>query len=145
MAPFRKDPVNGQDDRLLQRAHPTLGLLEFDPEEEAWVVAATLGRCHVRFLVGGELEPDPRLVDRAALVLADHESFQKDVCRFLELEADARSQFSREIRHLEVADVCFFWPDRPNDAMLFFTGSDDARVWHCDYLDGHPSSLTFDS
>jgi hypothetical protein len=145
MTSLWKKLLHKQEERLVQRGHPSLGLLEFDPEEEAWVARATLGGRRIRILVVGELEPDPRLVDRAAHVFADYESFQKDITRFLELEAADRPQFSDEIRHLEVADVCFYWPDRPKDAMLFFAGSDDSRVWHCDHLDGCPSLLTFDS
>jgi hypothetical protein len=145
MAPFWKDLIGGQQERLLQRGHPILGLLEFDPEEEAWVVTTAVGPDQVRVLIGGDREPDPQLVDSAARLVSDSESFVKNISRFLEQQAEARPESSREIRGLRVAAVCFYWPDRRNTAMVFFAGPHESKVWHCDYLDGNPSSLAFDS
>jgi hypothetical protein len=41
--------------------------------------------------------------------------------------------------------VCLFWPERPNDGMLYFKGPDETRVWRSDYRNRLAEGLGFDS
>ena len=41
--------------------------------------------------------------------------------------------------------VCLFWPDRPDDGMIYFQGPDESRVWRCDYVSRKPRGPNFDS
>lgn len=43
-------------------------------------------------------------------------------------------------------EVCLFWPERPNDGMLYFkTENETGRLWHSDYRNRTPVGLSFDS
>jgi hypothetical protein len=53
--------------------------------------------------------------------------------------------WSKEMAELTIEDVCLFWPDRPNDGMIYFHGPDETRVWRCDYVNREPRDLGFDS
>jgi len=55
------------------------------------------------------------------------------------------TQFADEIRQLTIEDVCLFSPDRPEDGMIYFNGSDEFRVWRCDYVALKRRRLGFDS
>ena len=76
--------------------------------------------------------------------------FSRKVADFLEREAremeGARQpRPAEEIRQLTLESICLFWPDRPDDGMLYFDGPDEYRVWRCDYVDREPRALGFDS
>ena len=55
------------------------------------------------------------------------------------------TQYADEIRQLAIQDVCLFWPDRPDDGMIYFKGPDEFKVWRCDYVARKPQGLGFDS
>jgi hypothetical protein len=133
-----KGPPNGI-------SHPCLGSVRFDEGEDSWVAQLAVEGHSVRFVIGGDREPDTQLLAKAESIVGSLDRFLADVGHFLEREAASRPRDSREIAQLRVADICLFWPDRPNDGMIFFSGPDAARVWRCDYLDGTLSSLGFDS
>lgn len=125
--------------------HPALGSIEFDPEEDSWSATPKVGDQQVRFLIGGKDAPDPTLLAQAVAILEDFDRFCRTVHEFLKREAMARPRFTQEILQLRVADVCLFWSDRPNDSMIYFSGPDRFRVWHCDYVNREPVALAFDS
>ena len=77
----------------------------------------------------------------------DYESFKKAVRNCIEAESrdypeDAKSELAR----LEIDNISLFWPDRPNDGMIFFRGSEhDNRLWRCDYIARKPTGLGCDT
>ena len=42
-------------------------------------------------------------------------------------------------------DVWLFWPDRPDNGMIYFQVPDESRVWRCDYVSRKPRGPGFDS
>lgn len=134
-----------EEERVLRQEHVQLGVLEFDPDEGVWVATLTRDNRPIRVRVGGEREPDRQLVDRAVHLFEDFEAFKSQIVEFLRLEGAARPHLADALRVLTIGEVCLFWPDRPGDAMVFFAAPDSCRIWHCDYLGGQPSGLSFDS
>ena len=53
--------------------------------------------------------------------------------------------FSSEIRALAIRNICLFWPNRPDEGIIFFDGPDQFRCWRCDLGNGVPVGLNFDS
>ena len=130
-------------ERLIQKAHPLLGLLEFDPDSEGWVTR--MPGQPIRFVIGGDTAPDPLLMESAARVLQRHNAFLHDMALFLERCTSEQPLHADEIRRLVASDVCFLWPQRPESAMVFFSGPNVSHVWHCDYDAGGLAYLVFDS
>lgn len=140
---FWKDVFGPPKERLIQKGHPQLGLLEFDPDNEGWVT--TIPGQPIRFVIGGDTEPNARLMESAAKVLERRDAFQHDTALFLERCTSQQPLHADEIRRLVASEVCFFWPHRPESAMVFFSGPNVSHAWHCDYDAGRLAYLTFDS
>ena len=123
-----------------------LGPLVHDRGEDWWTGTATCpdGR-RLSFKLAGERAPHPLLLAHARDIVAAHREFARTVSAFLVAEADAHERFADEVRKLEVGEICLFWPDRPDDGMIYFTGPDESRLWRCDYVDRRPVGLGFDS
>jgi hypothetical protein len=73
--------------------------------------------------------------------------FMKTINEFLEAEAAAQPKRAKSIRRLKLAEVCLFWPKRPDDGMLYFATeeADDQEVWRSDYVARMPSGLGCDT
>jgi hypothetical protein len=125
--------------------HPRLGRIDFDPDEALWIAKVRVSDQMIRLLFAGETAPDERLVLHGESILADFDRLALKVHAVLQAEAASRPRYAEEIRELVISDVCLLWPDRPDDGMIYFSASDRFRVWHCDYIDRVPQSLTFDS
>jgi hypothetical protein len=124
---------------------PRLGRIEFDDGEGSWSAIPMIDGRAIRFLIGGDDLPDQGLVQHAVAILDDIEAFRRRIRGFLQVEAAAKPRFANEIKQLEISHVCLWWPNRRDDGMIYFTGPDRFRVWRCDYIDGTPTSLGFDS
>ena len=125
--------------------HSSLGPIEFDEEEEAWVAHPTIAGRTIRFVFGGEQEPGRMLIPEAESIVKQFDEFHASIRGFLEREATSKPGLAQEIEQLEISHVCLFWPERPNAGMIFFSSSNGSRVWHCDYINRAPKSLGFDS
>lgn len=112
-----------------------------------WVARVTIQGRLVRFEIGGHYEPDPTLIARAHEILNSFDQLDAGVTRFLADQAarDEWAPFASEISSLSIDDICLFWPRRPDDAMIFFTGPDKCRCWRCDLIGRVPAGLGFDS
>jgi hypothetical protein len=123
-------------------SHQTLGVLTYSEDEAAWLSEPTIG---FRFRLAGEEGPDGALIAHAESVARDPSTFKRMVAEFLEVEARISKDKEDTVRGLEIEMLCLFWPERPNDGMIYFTGGDQYGVWRCDYKNGAPVALGFDS
>jgi hypothetical protein len=137
-----RDPVGQVDDEQLGPL-----VLNDGGAEGCWVARPTAQGRPVCFQIGGRYEPDPALIARARDLLGSFDRFAADVAAFLAAEAARApwSPFAAEIRALVIRDICLFWPQRPDDGMIFFDGPDECRCWRCDLIGGVPGGLGFDS
>jgi hypothetical protein len=72
-------------------------------------------------------------------------NFLKSVSDFLKHEAEEKKGAAEEINQLKIESFVLCRPNRPDEAMIYFTGPDEFRLWRCDYVKGKLSSLTFDN
>jgi len=83
----------------------------------------------------------------ARAIAASADAFRSKVRELLVAESkrvgDGRA--SEEILALEIENVCLWESGPPVTGMIYFLGGDDDRVWRCDYEDGEPKDLGFDS
>lgn len=147
---------NTKDDRLLDNReresqpvdneihHPILGLLRFDDDFECWKARARNGDDVLNFAIAGTEEPDSRLINHALDILSNCRRFRAMMDEFLRSEIGRLAGYEREIEQLTIDEVCLFWPDRPDDGMIYFNCPNDIRVWRCDYIGGKPRCLGFD-
>jgi hypothetical protein len=128
---------------------PQLGplILNDGGTDGCWVGRVTFQGRPVKFEIGGNTEPDTALVARAREIFESFDRFNREVMSFLDHEAAQKEwePAANEIRSLTISDVCLFWPDRPDDGMIFFDGPDECRCWRCDLIGRAPVGLGFDS
>jgi hypothetical protein len=125
-----------------------LGELRLSQNATWWEGSTTVGSRSIGFKIGGEDEPDAKLIAHAHDIVRSLPEFEQLVSAFLAEEARAvkhLTRFTDEIRQLTIEDVCLFWPHRPDDGMIYFKGPDEFRVWRCDYVARKPRGLGFDS
>jgi hypothetical protein len=123
-------------------------LLSWSQDDEAWLSRVEHHATGFVFQITGTPQPDAALVRHAADILQKKEEFVFSVQRFLAAEAASSSRlsaFKAEIASLKIERVCLFWPDRPEDGMIYFDGGSDGRVWRSDYISRVPKGLGFDS
>ncbi len=123
---------------------PVIGELVLSSDGDWWEGALTADGTSVRFQLGGDREPSLALVSHAHDIIHGFAIFSRTISDFLASEAAAQAASADEIRRLTLESVCLFWPDRPNDGMLYFNGPDEYRVWGCDYINRKPQRLRFD-
>jgi len=123
-------------------SHPTLGIFTYSDDESAWLSEPLVG---FRFHLAGDEAPDGALVAHAESVARDPATFKDMVAGFLEEEARTLKDKEDTVRKLEIEMLCLFWPQRPDDGMIYFTGGDQYGVWRCDYKNRRPIGLGFDS
>jgi hypothetical protein len=125
---------------------PLLGTLKFDPEVGAWRSSVTVPSGRIKFLIGGDIEPDARLRSHATEIASSADAFLRRIREYLEREAVRDVRWADHVRALALEEVCLYWPKRPDDGMLYFSGPDeDHRVWRCGYVEREPQRLGFDS
>ena len=125
--------------------HERLGVFRFDKDLDGWRSQITAEGAPLGFLICGNQEPDPVLVQHAIDIVEGEAAFRARVAAFLRDEAIRQPLWAAEISELEIQDVNLFWPERPDDGMIYFTGPDEYRVWRCDYVNRVPQDLGFDS
>ncbi len=122
-----------------------LGALDWDDDEEAWVVPAHRSNAAFRVLVAGRDRPDERLMPHARELSADPRPLLDQVPDFLDAAARDAQIAADEIRGLRVESVFLPWPDAPDDGMVYFEGPNtEERLWRCDYADRRLRWLGFD-
>jgi hypothetical protein len=116
-------------------------------DEDWWVATVNVEGRSLGFKIGGDTRPAPELLAHARDIVRSYGAFREKVRAFLDREAGKQDHLADEARALEIEDVCLFWPDRPNDGMIYFRGDgrEDGRVWRCDYVNREPIGLGFDS
>ena len=143
--PLKEPPV----ERVETVGHGVLGELRFDREREAWVASVETSAARIEFEIGGTKGPDERLLSHAVDIVQTPEEFLASVKRFLDVEAGQHPRASQKIQQLTLETVCLWWPDRPDDGMLYFASPDDPLqdhgVWRCDYVGRTPRGLGCDT
>ncbi len=122
-----------------------LGELVLSDDADWWERTVKIDGRSVQFQVSGDHKPSPALISHAHGIVCDFSTFSHSVTEFLAAAASAQPPATDEIRQLTLKSVCLFWPERPNDGMLYIHGPDEYRVWRCDYIDRKPQGLVFDS
>lgn len=121
-----------------------LGDLVLSNDGDWWESTISIDGSSVQFQLGGDCEPSPPLISHAHDIVREFSDFSHIVSEFLAAEAANQPRAADEIRQLTLESVCLFWPNRPNDGMLYFHGPDEYRVWRCDYINRKPQGLGFD-
>ncbi len=125
-----------------------LGTLSWSSDIEAWVTVPQHRGLGFVFEIAGTPRPDAELRKRVAQIAAKKEEFSRAVQRVLaEESASARhlKAYKDEIAGLKIESVCLRWPHRPANGMIYFAEGRNYRLWRCDYVDGVPKALGFDS
>ena len=125
-----------------------IGTLTWSADDEAWLSDPSHCNLGFRFQISGTPEPDKQLIAHAGDIISARDSFVETISRFLEEEGKrvrTLRPYREEMKNLRVETICLFWPDRPNDGMIFFGGGKDFRSWRCDYIGRQPTGLGFDS
>ena len=121
-----------------------LGALRLSAEEDWWEATVSTVNGIVGFKIGGDSAPSRVLIAHAQDIVRTFDDFVRIVGEFLAEEARRKRPYAEEIRQLRIEEVCLFWPERPEDGMIFFKGGNEFRVWRCDYIGGKPERLGFD-
>ncbi|MEG3792148.1 hypothetical protein V1318_18680 [Lysobacter sp. CCNWLW3] len=136
-----------------------LGKLSFNDDVEAWESVAKIGGEEIKFHIAGDwgkeqvvIGPSLRLIGEAEQLAARFEEFSVAVREFIEAQIDqnpALNEWRDELRRLKIAQICFFWAERPSDGEIVFssdTGGDAGRIWACAIKNGKPApTLSFSS
>lgn len=131
--------------RVTQVEDSVLGKLLLSEDEDWWEGHVKIGEKRVGFKLGGHTEPSRELLAHAHDIIWAFDDFERMVAAFLLAETERLKLFAEEIRKLVIDEICLFWPDRPNDGMIYFVGSNEFRLWRCDYLNRKPTKLGFDT
>ena len=126
---------------------PLLGRFVFNRDNRWWETQALLGGQPVTFVIGGNEQPDPGLLNHARDIFARFAEIDTRVRAFLDREAQSPKLRGAvaEISNLRIESINLLWPKRPNDGMIFFAGSSNDRIWRCDYVGREPQGLGFDN
>lgn len=146
------------DQRPIERRieNAILGALIYSDDDEAWITEESSGKLKFRFYISGSEDrseskriADPELVKQAELVALSQDTFIAEVMAYVRSEAETRKLhrgWESEIAQLRIETLCLFWPKRPRDGQISFSGGNNFRLWRCGYLDGKPGGgLGFDS
>ncbi|MDP3981368.1 MAG: hypothetical protein Q8Q33_08160 [Chlamydiota bacterium] len=118
-----------------------LGTMLFYKDTTSWEVL-TKG---IKFeIAGDDVQPDPRLLSHAHDIERSIHRFLESISGFLKEEAEVKTGAAEEIKKIKIESIVLCWPDRPNDGLIYFKGSDNDHLWRCDYINRKPMNLTFD-
>jgi hypothetical protein len=148
MIPKLLDFLRGQPRLPLRElVDPVLGRCVPEQEERWWEATVKVGDQTIGFTLGGDLEPDPALLEHARQIVAELDAFRARVAAFLAGEAAGTADpiVRAEIEILQIEEVCLFWPDEPGDGVIYFAGPSEDRVWRCDYVEKQCRDLACDS
>ncbi len=125
-----------------------MGPLTLDEYDDWWNCAVWIAEQTIGFKIGGDVEPNGALVAHAHDIVRSFDAFSTLIREFLAAEATRLEpdwpEAKNEINQLVIEDICLFWPERPDDGMIFFKGSNENWSWRCDYIGRKPEALGFD-
>jgi hypothetical protein len=146
------------DKRPIERQieNDILGTLVYSDDDEAWLTIPESGKLKFGFYIAGSDDftapmrvPDPVLVKQAEAVALAQDQFVAEVMAYVQSECKGKRMhrgWESEIADLRIETLCLFWPKRPRDGQISFSGGRNYRLWRCGYLDGKPGGgLGFDS
>lgn len=133
-----------------------LGPLIYSDDDKAWLTEETSKELKFGFYIAGSEDiasasqmPDPALIKQAESVARSQDQFIAEVMAYVNEECRTKrlhKGWEGEIGQLQIETLCFFWPKRPRDGQISFSGGNNYRLWRCGYLDGKPcGGLSFDS
>ena len=114
-------------------------------DESWWEATVAIGERKIGFKIGGEAKPALGIISHANDIVANFTTFFRVIREFLLFDAKRLPAAAEEIIQLQIEDICLFWPLRPDDGMIYFTGPTEDRFWRCDYIQRKPKRLGFDS
>lgn len=117
-------------------------------DEGWWKATVATGDFSLSFMIGGSGRPAASLVAHARELVGAPEAFATKVRSFLEREVASQEHlrpFVDEISTLRIEAVSLSDPAKPHDGMIWFGDVSSGRLWRCDYRDGEPTGLGFDS
>lgn len=136
---FRKrQPLPPYEDSLL-------GVVIFNEEEHLWEASVQTEHRKFKIYIAGKKAPEPTLLPHAREVASQSQEFEDKIVRFLADQASSFPGGEDEVRSLQLESLNLFWPNRPEDGMVYFDGGGEGRVWRCDYIKKNPVALGFDS
>jgi hypothetical protein len=120
---------------------------ELKPEDMWWAASVWRGSDSFQFGIGGDGAPDVALLKHAHDIFNNYDLFKKAVRDFIESESrDYPDDIKAEVAELEIDFIALYWPNRPDDGMIFFRNpSKTFRVWRCDYVGRKPTGLGCDT
>lgn len=121
--------------------------LRWSKDDEMWEAQTRVGEEIIGFFIADDSSPSAALIAHARDIVARVPDFKREVASFLSDEVQKQkhlTRFASEIGQLTIEHVCLMWPERPDDGMIYFAGSDEDRCWRCDYVSRKPKSLEFD-
>jgi hypothetical protein len=128
------------------RRDPQLGTLIRNIKAEAWEADFRWGDRTVEILIDGKQEPNPALVARARALVADFDTFERQLNDYLaqmakEWASEAQ-ELGTDISALRLSSIKL----RSRKRILVDLDGPDADIyWSCEYADGTFSGLDFDS
>lgn len=124
---------------------PVLGQMK--PGELGWEANVTKGEDRFTFTIAGDERPDAALLAHARDIFNDFNSFKQLVADCIESESRGYpDDVKAELAGLAIDNISLSCPDRPEDGMIFFRGSEgDVGLWRCDYIAGKPTGLGCDT
>ncbi len=137
-------------------ANDVLGSLVYSKDDECWMTAEDSTHLPFRFFIAGNwaeehmsISPDQRLIEHAESIARAPDQFLREVEAFIRTEVAARRHlkgWEHEVSQLKVSALNLAWAECPNDGMIEFAGTNEYRLWRCDYIGRKPAGmLSFDS
>lgn len=131
------------------RTDPQLGTLTRDMKAHCWVARLKRDDRTMDVVIGGDDEPDPRLLAEARDFIAGFDTVDRFVSEYLAREADKERstdpEMAAEILTLRISSIILNLPTRPKHVAIEFEGPNEMRYWRCDYSNGKLGRLGFDS
>lgn len=117
------------------------------PVDSGWTATVQVEGQPLEFTIGGKTEPDAALLAHARHIASDFEAFKRQVRSCIETESsDYPANVQTELARLVIEHVSLCWPDRPDDGMIYFRGTEsDVGLWRCDYIAREPCGLGCDT
>jgi len=138
---FFKDPTKDWERKVTD---PILGELLLNQDATWWDAFPEITGKKINFQIGGTGSPDAALIQHAHDIIDSYETFEENVRAELGKEIEKFKEYEDEIRKQEIESIALFWPERPNDGMIFLKGPDEFRLWRFDYINRKPKGLGFD-
>ena len=118
-----------------------LGEMIFNRDNFCWESKKKINDDEVNFIVGGTKKPDDKLIKALEEIAKSFNEFQYIINEFLKEQTQNAGE---EILKLKISDIMYSRPDKPNNGMVFFRGTTNYKIWHCDLVKGKPKYLNYD-